>query len=80
MTSMDLDREMRAIFERARPHTILADTRALMALGFTPWSSFSMLEKAIVARSGQPQSQRVHEWKRCHPNIDGECWYDNKTR
>lgn len=51
MTGSELDQQMRAIFTRAKMETILADTQALIALGFEPYQSFAMLERVIMQRS-----------------------------
>lgn len=74
----ELDQRIRAILDRATPDTVFADTRALMALGYPAWSSFSLLEKVIIARAQQPrivhahlplppvQVTTLHDWKRLH--------------
>lgn len=83
----ELDQKMRAILERATPDTILADTRALMALGFPAWTSFSLLERTIIARQKtnsivhrlqQPTVGAVtvlHNWHR-HAGAPHAQWVD----
>lgn len=59
MTSNELDQQLRIITLRATTDTILADTQALMELGFGPWSAFSILEKCIRQRSRHAYEERL---------------------
>lgn len=50
-SGLTLDAAMRVIFAQVEPHTILAGTYAMMRLGFSPWESFSMLEKVCIEKT-----------------------------
>lgn len=86
MTGSELDQQFRAIVQRATTDTILADTQALMVLGFGAWTSFSTLEKVIIQRGREryraqllaldpPVVTRLHDWR---PGVFVEQWVDVK--
>lgn len=86
MNGSELDQQFRAIVQRATTDTILADTQALMALGFGAWTSFAVLEKAILQRGRERYEQtlhepappvvtRLHDWR---PGVFVEQWVDVK--
>ncbi len=83
MNGATLDSQMRIILSRATMHTIFADTRALMALGFGAYQSFSLLEGCILQRGRQQYearlrvdepgttATRLHDWRH-----SGEAWHE----
>lgn len=88
---IELDQKIRAILERATPDTVLADTRALMALGFPAWSSFNLLEKTIITRHKSlpalvsfvlkrpvVRNTLLHDWRNRYPLFEDGYWHDEK--
>lgn len=48
MTGEDLDKRMREILAAVTPETVLSSTSALVELGFSAHTSFSLVEKVVT--------------------------------